>query len=101
MVAVRRIPVFVLLSQFLFRCEDSSSSRPLVFYVLGEWGRRGNPGQHIIANQMNLRPTGMAKESIFSASKQGFMSVSIEKLNLTVNIVNYKGQILYNTTISK
>jgi tartrate-resistant acid phosphatase type 5 len=47
---------FLVLAASLFApfgCSDSSASKPLVFYVLGDWGRKGEPNQLVLANQMN------------------------------------------------
>jgi tartrate-resistant acid phosphatase type 5 len=48
----------------------------------------------------DLRPTGTINETLFSASIQGFMSVTVRKKNLEVKIVDYKGNILYTTTLT-
>ncbi len=62
----------------------------------------GKPTNYFLSGGgSDLRPTGLVKESLFSASEQGFMSVSIDKSKATINIINYKGQILYKTTIDK
>jgi tartrate-resistant acid phosphatase type 5 len=62
----------------------------------------GKPTNYFLSGGgSDIRPTGMGKESIFAASEQGFMSVSVEKSSVMVSIINYKGQVLYKTTIAK
>lgn len=62
----------------------------------------GKPTNYFLSGGgSDVRPTGMGRESIFSASEQGFMSVSILKSSLEVSIVNYKGQLIYKTTLTK
>ena len=48
-----------------------------------------------------IRPTGVVNQTIFSASVQGFMSVSVTRDNLTVKVIDYKGNVLHVTEIKK
>lgn len=62
----------------------------------------GKPTNYFLSGGgSDVRPTGMGRESIFSASEQGFMSVSVLKSSLEVNIVNFKGQLIYKTVLTK
>lgn len=49
-----------------------------------------------------IRKTGMIEGiSKFAASVQGFMAVSITKQKMLVQVINYKGNIIYRTEIKK
>lgn len=48
----------------------------------------------------DLRPTGTIKESLFSASVQGFMSVSVLRKTLDVKMVDFNGNIIYSTQLA-
>lgn len=48
----------------------------------------------------DLRPTGMITESQFAASIQGFMSVTVTKKSLVINVVDYMGNILHTATVT-
>jgi tartrate-resistant acid phosphatase type 5 len=62
----------------------------------------GKPTNYFLSGGgSDLRASGTTKESVFSASVQGFMSVSINRTKAEVNIINYRGEIIYTTTITK
>jgi tartrate-resistant acid phosphatase type 5 len=46
-----------------------------------------------------LRPTGMMEHSLFAASVEGFMSVTVRKQTLEVKVIDHEGNVLYSTTI--
>ena len=48
-----------------------------------------------------VRPTGSTEGTLFSASVQGFMAVSATKEQLLVQVVDYKGNVLYRATLKK
>jgi tartrate-resistant acid phosphatase type 5 len=48
----------------------------------------------------DIRPTGMIPESLFAISTQGFMSVSVRKKTIEVNVVSYEGIILYSASLN-
>lgn len=47
----------------------------------------------------DLRATGSIPETLFAASVQGFMNVEIRRKSILVQVVDYKGNILYSTTV--
>jgi hypothetical protein len=48
-----------------------------------------------------VTPSGMLPESKFAASQYGFMSFSLTENKATVQAINNKGKIIYETTITK
>lgn len=48
-----------------------------------------------------VRPTGMMNTSQFAASVQGFMAVSISHKKMLVQVINYKGEVIYTKEITK
>lgn len=46
-----------------------------------------------------VRPTGYLPYTLFAKSVQGFMIVSIDKQEMLVQVVNYKGEVIYKTKI--
>jgi 3',5'-cyclic AMP phosphodiesterase CpdA len=47
----------------------------------------------------DLRETGTITETQFAASVQGFMSVEVRRKSLQVNVVDYKGNVLYSAML--
>lgn len=48
-----------------------------------------------------IRPSGQASFTKFAKSVQGFMAVSMIKEKMLVQVVNWKGEVIYTTTIEK
>jgi DNA repair exonuclease SbcCD nuclease subunit len=47
-------PICFVLIVLLIGCEsEPKEEKPLVFFVLGDWGRRGSPNQKVVAFQLN------------------------------------------------
>lgn len=62
----------------------------------------GKTHHFISGGGSEIRKTGMIEGlSKFAASVQGFMTVSITKKELLVQVINYKGNLIYSTEISK
>ena len=58
----------------------------------------GKPTHYFLSGAgADIRPTGLTTESIFSASIQGFMSVSIKRKTLEVKIIDYNGNTIHIT----
>src|SRR5690242_16614585 len=50
---MRKVVIIGLLL-LLIGCENEQLKKdPLVFFVIGDWGRRGSPNQKVVAFQMN------------------------------------------------
>tara|TARA_R110002049_G_scaffold204197_1_gene374766 strand:- start:6620 stop:7612 length:993 start_codon:yes stop_codon:yes gene_type:complete len=63
---------------------------------------KGKTHHFISGAGSEVRATGMIDGiSKFAASVQGFMAVSITKGNMLVQVINYKGKVIYTTEIKK
>jgi tartrate-resistant acid phosphatase type 5 len=60
------------------------------------------PTHHFVSGAgSDIRPTGKMEHTLFAQSIQGFMAVSVTEKKMLVQVVDYKGNVLYKTTICK
>jgi tartrate-resistant acid phosphatase type 5 len=60
----------------------------------------GKPTHYFLSGAgSDIRSTGMMEHSLFAASVQGFMSVTVKKQTLEVKVIDHNGNMLYSTTL--
>ena len=57
--------------------------------------------QFLSGTACEVRPTGSREGTIFAAEKAGFMTFSLNDLNLLAQVVDANGTIIHTTTIEK
>lgn len=58
---------------------NDTAPRPLVFYIIGDWGRNGSPNQQVVAYQMNERSKNDNPDFIVSTG-DNFYDVGVASL---------------------
>lgn len=71
----------LFLALFVFGCGlNDRSPEPVVFYVIGDWGRMGSPNQQVVSHQMNEWAKKQSPDFIITTG-DNFYDVGVSGLN--------------------